>query len=138
MVQSVENHVEYNNSNDIRLLCNYMERFFVVFFVFLFLISLSQRKGERGHTILFGLHPHLHRMEYRENRFSSSVVLSGHKMLKKDLLKLRLQSSKTYLGRDLPSPHHLWTDLSTMQISLCLVPIEKHLKRPFPSTTGND
>lgn len=102
MVQSVENHVEYNNSNDIRLLCNYMERFFVVFFVFLFLISLSQRKGERGHTILFGLHPHLHRMEYRENRFSSSVVLSGHKMLKKDLLKLRLQSSKTYLGRDLP------------------------------------
>lgn len=53
-------------------------------FVFLFLISL--REKERGHTILFAVHSHLHRMEYSENIFSFSVILSGYKMLKKDLL----------------------------------------------------
>ena len=45
--QSVENHVEYNNSNDIMVLCDYMERFFVVFFVFLFLASVFQKEGTR-------------------------------------------------------------------------------------------
>lgn len=63
--------------------------------------------------------------------FSFSFILSGHKMLRKDLLKLNLQSSEIYLAGDLPSPYCLWNDLSKIQISVCLFPAENHLKGPL-------
>lgn len=52
-------------------------------------------------------------------------------MLRKDLLKLNLQSSKIYLAGDLPCPYRLWNDLSKSQISVCLFPAENHLKGPL-------
>lgn len=99
---------------------------------------VSERKNERDHTMLFRSHSHQHSMEYSENVFSSCVIVSGHKMLKKDLLKLSLQSSKIHLARDLPSPHCLWNDLCKTHISPCLFPAKNHLKGPLPPTAGKD
>lgn len=82
--------------------------------------SVSDRKErERPHNFIRIAFP-LHKMECSENMFSSSVILSGHKIFKKDLLKLSLLSNKIYLAEDLLFGHCLWSDLSKVQISLCL------------------
>ena len=101
---------------------------------FSLLLCFRMNEQERDQTILFILHFH----RQSENLFSFSVILSGHKILKKDLLKLNLQSSKIYLARDLPSPYHLWNYLSKIQISLCLFPAENHLKGPLSPNTEKD
>lgn len=68
-----------------------------------------------------------------ENKFLLLSVLSGHKMLKRDLLTSSLQSSKSPLS--LPC---LWSRVSKMQIFLCLISAKSHLKEPLPHTGGKD
>ena len=102
---------------------------------FSLLLCFREKEQERDQTILLISHSH----QQSENLFSFSVILSGHKILKKkNLLKLSLQSSKIYLARDLPSPYHLWNYLSKIQISLCLFPAENHLKGPLSPNTEKD
>lgn len=101
---------------------------------FSLLLCFSKKEQERDQTILFISHSH----QQSENLLSFSVILSGHKILKKDLLKLNLQSSKIYLARDLPSQYHLWNYLSKIQISLCLFPAENHLKGPLSPNAEKD